>query len=490
MNIVRTTIFIVLLFSSWMMPAQSGIEWSPPVNVSTTDGDKSPVIAAFDDGEVATVWGKGAAIYFSRTVDGTFLDPVVIPTPGITESIYAFGGLDMVIHDNSIFISFESFADGLFQIRSIDGGLNFEVAQNIFDPPTGKWATLSALAISENGNPMVSAILENTDETDARIVLIRSLDGGDTYEAEVIASEPARGDFVCECCTPDLITKGDDIWIVFRNNSNNLRDMWVSKSSDGGATFTEAIDVDETNWVINACPISGPKIAAMAGDSLISVWSSGADGSNKIYYSTLDGVHMEKGSEVNIPRLNANSFQSYPTVAGANDTVGMVWEESGFGANAGELIFALSKNGTTDLILNAANITQAPGSQRYPSLVFLNGVFHLFNTNGNGGLEYRRGRVSDVSAVENQSVRSMCFNLMEQPVEGGIIKLSTVCENRSEIIKAKLYDVLGNKIKEWHLNPSNNNHRLPVGSISTGMYILVLDINRESNVLNVIIQNN
>ena len=60
--------------------------------------------------------------------------------------------------------------------------------------------------------------------------------------------------------------------LFFRNNDNNLRDIWVSRSSNSGLDFTEATDVDDTDWVINACPISGPQMAQLAGDSLITAW--------------------------------------------------------------------------------------------------------------------------------------------------------------------------------------------------------------------------
>ncbi|MEZ4952345.1 MAG: hypothetical protein R2825_02055 [Saprospiraceae bacterium] len=37
------------------------------------------------------------------------------------------------------------------------------------------------------------------------------------------------------------------------------RDMWVSHSDRWRPQLTEATDVDDTDWVISACPISGPK---------------------------------------------------------------------------------------------------------------------------------------------------------------------------------------------------------------------------------------
>ena len=51
------------------------------------------------------------------------------------------------------------------------------------------------------------------------------------------------------------------MYIAFRNNDNNLRDIWLTRSTDGGDSFSSAFDVDETDWIVSACPSNGPHFA-------------------------------------------------------------------------------------------------------------------------------------------------------------------------------------------------------------------------------------
>ena len=225
--------FIAFLLCNCVnLKGQVGIEWSDPIDVSITSGNKSPVVGILENGTPALTWGNGSKILFTRMVDDAFITPIELSTGGNTPDIYSFGGIDMAIKGNQIFIVFENFGNGVFIIKSSDGGETFQAPVNVYDPAPGKWATLPSVTIDDSGNPLVSVILENTNETQGKHIMMRSMDAGATFGPPVIANEPAAGDFVCECCPADIYTQGENIWFIFRNNDNNLRDMWVCKSDN------------------------------------------------------------------------------------------------------------------------------------------------------------------------------------------------------------------------------------------------------------------
>ncbi|MFT5166750.1 MAG: hypothetical protein ACI8P3_001982 [Saprospiraceae bacterium] len=469
-------LFIALiLFAYSNLKAQTGMQWSAPIDVSITSGNKSPVVGILQNGSPALTWGNGSKILFTRMVDDAFITPIELSTGSVSPNIYSFGGIDMAIKDNQIFIVFENFDNGVFIIKSSDGGETFQNPVNVYDPAPGKWATLSSIAIDDSGNPLVSVILENTNETQGQYIMMRSSDAGATFSPPVVASAAAAGDYVCECCPSDIYTRGDDIWLIFRNNDNNLRDMWVCKSENSGDDFDSAVDVDATDWMLNACPIAGPKIAPLAGDSLITIWKSGGGGGSRVYISTLDGSTMEKGLELVLPQTNVNSFQGSANIAGARDTIGIVWEETGFGVNSTDLMFALSKNGSSDLVANIANITEAPSTQKFPSLVYADGVFHLFYTNGTG-LQYLKGIVSEVLSSPDQIQNTHCFELIENPITDGIIKFKNSCQTGTLAFNAQLVDLSGKIIYTWDNKTLNAANELNFDALQTptGIYLFTL----------------
>ncbi len=438
-RLVVTSLFITL-FSLAISAQTTDIVWSAPTPVAASSfGAASPKIGMLANGDLVAIWGKSGAspkIYFSRKVGDNFEAPVQLNTGSISPDIYGFGGLDLAVSGNKIFIVFENFGAGIHLLRSEDGGQTFLPPTNVFTPPTGDWTTLASVTADGQGNPIVSVIRELVNETNARYIVVRSTDGGASFLPPVVASEPANGEYVCECCPSDMVVAGDSMWLVFRNNDNNLRDIWVSRSTDAGATFDTATDVDESDWVLNACPISGPRLHNIGNDSLLAVWMSGATGLGRIYAATLHGSTMEKGWQFNLAPTNANSLQSFPSIAGSGDTLCLVWEESGFGGNAGEILYSFSTTGAAGLsTYTPAMVGEAsPGNQKYPDLLFKNGVYHLIYQTG-GALAYRRGPVAIVNSSTTPTPPRAGFGLLANPTSGFVqLKMQMTGEARFTLL--------------------------------------------------------
>jgi hypothetical protein len=459
--------------------AQTDVYWSTPIQVATsTFGAASPKIGMLANGDLVAIWGKSGSspkIYFTRKAGDNFEAPVQLNTGGISPDIYGFGGLDLAVSGNKIFIVFENFGAGIHLLRSEDGGHTFLPPTNVYTPPTGDWTTLASVTADGQGNPIVSVIRELVNETEARYIVVRSTDGGASFLPPVVASEPANGEYVCECCPSDMVVAGDSLWLVFRNNDNNLRDIWVSRSTDTGATFDTATDVDESDWVLNACPISGPRLHSIGNDSLLAVWMSGATGLGRIYAATLHGSTMEKGWQFNLTPTNANSLQSFPSIAGSGDTLCVVWEESGFGGNAGEILYSFSTTGAAGLsTYTPAMVGQAtPGNQKYPDLLFENGVFHLIYQTG-GALAYRRGPVAIVNSSTGPTPPKPGFELLTNPTSGHVlVKMQTIGEARFTLLDAN-----GQTAERWQQAATSKGEtlqlQLPV-AIPGGIYFLKME---------------
>jgi hypothetical protein len=470
LNVPKALVFFLALCLPKGVFSQNGLSWSPHVPIAAASfGDSSPRMALLADGTPVVVWGKPAAvsqIWCARWTGTGFSAPVLVNTGSVAPGIYEFGGLDVATAGQRVFVVFENFDQGIFLARSEDGGASWQSPVTVFATPAGMGNTISAISTDATGNPIVTFLLQTSSETDAHVHLARSTDGGLTFSSSTNASAPAGDNGqACECCYQDILTSGDDtVFVAFRANQDNLRDMWVTRSTDNAGAFDTACDVDAQDWTISACPFSGPRLARLAGDSLLAVWMSRGSGVTRVYASTLHGGTMSKGIEFGFPGSSgATAFnQNRPDVAGRQDTVAMVWEENGFFGTGQDLVCAFSTTGTGGLATNLAAMSGA-GAQQFPQLAYTNGVFHLLYVNSTLGLAYRQGTVVAPSSANEAIFGKNPVLVYPNPV-GDFLNLQTEVPIGSvEIIGVAGKSVLSSTIKQGEVQ---------VSGLSPGFYFL------------------
>ena len=70
---------------------------------------------------------------------------------------------------------------------------------------------------------------------------------------------------VCECCSTSAAETSEGMIVAFRNRSaTEVRDIYVSRFADGRWSVPAMVHAD--GWMIDACPINGPSIAARGRD--------------------------------------------------------------------------------------------------------------------------------------------------------------------------------------------------------------------------------
>jgi hypothetical protein len=466
-NLLSLKIWFILLFPS-LCQAQNGLVWSPVLPISTLSfGTASPRIALLSDGNPAAVWGTSNKIWFSKMVNGVFLAPLEVNTGGISPGIYDFGGLDIATSDEHVFVVFERFQQGIYCVRSDDNGASWLAPVTVFTNATGHGSTISSIAVDAVGNPMVSFLYELSNESNANVQLVRSLDAGLTFSVVSDASAPAGGDFVCECCYQDILPSGGDtVFVALRNNRSNIRDIWVTRSTDGGSIFDAVCDADAQDWQVNVCPFSGPRMLRMKGDSLLTVWMTKTTAGLRVFGSTLNMATMEKGWEFPLPQSGtiANYTQNHPDVAGNRDTIAMVWEETGFSGNQGqEIICAFSATGINGLSENRFNVSAASATQKFPQLTYKNGIFHLIYTDPSKGLVYRAGTV----VAPNTTMEAV---LNEVEIAPNPVFDNLHLKSNSEIGKIEIISMLG--ISVFQADFVGNEANLALSTLPTGVYFL------------------
>lgn len=80
-------------------------------------------------------------------------------------------------------------------------------------------------------------------------------------------------DLTCDCCNPVPIRLGDQLTVAYRDQEHTpdgtIRDVYAITSTDGGASFDEPVAVADDHWFLDGCPFSGPAIARVDDDLLV-----------------------------------------------------------------------------------------------------------------------------------------------------------------------------------------------------------------------------
>jgi hypothetical protein len=414
------------------------------------------------DGTPFVTWGVSSnppKIWGARFENGAFTTPVSVVQGSVAPDLFGFGGYDVAVSDSQIFVVFEQTQTGILLSRSDDGGLSFNPPTTIQSAVSGGYTTLASVVVDGSGNPVVSYIL---DKNGATYQVQRSTDGGLTFGDAVTANAPAAGEYVCECCTSDLLASGDFLWLVFRNNNQNQRDIWVSRSTDAAATFDVAADVDSTDWVVNVCPISGPRMAR-SYDQLVTAWMSKASGPGRVYLSTVQAGSMQSGEQLDFPPALPQTSQAQQDIAASGDTIVLAFVEK-----LKDIVVHYSTQGTAEMASQVSRIVTPNHALQYPSVAFRNGLVHLVYVDVSGDkVFYRTGNFSQISS--SREPHNAVDWLFPNPVSGWV----TLKNPGASILEIRVQDARGRIV------PTLNNTKLSgeelvlnLDNLPAGIYFL------------------
>ena len=115
----------------------------------------------------------------------------------------------------------------------------------------------------------------------------RSLDHNGVPGPEVLID-----DRVCDCCQTDVAVSRSGPVVVYRDRSEKeVRDIYFARLIEG--KWTEGAPVHRDGWVIPACPVNGPAVAARE-DEIVVAWFTGAENQRKakVAFSSDGGVNF------------------------------------------------------------------------------------------------------------------------------------------------------------------------------------------------------
>ncbi len=393
--------FVVLFLTSFAFSQE--LFWSAETEVASGYGNLRPRIALTSNNVPIIVWGGGTGaqpVYVSRLNGGAFSTPIAVSPSGINPYTANWTGPDIAAKGDSVWVIYDAELNSgfdVYNVTSTDAGVSFSDTVNISGySGLNRFASIGS---NVNGDIAASYMAHDANWTNPRYVVSNSADAGTTWQTPINASEALSGAEVCDCCPSEIILNGSNQALLFRDNNANLRDMWASFSADGGATFPIGGDVDDAEWVLNACPSSGAH-GAFINNSFYMVWMTGASGASKAMITTVDKSNAISTTNWGMPGVQQGS-QNYPRIAGEGNTIGVVYQEYISGSPGYECYFAYTFDGDSKLDSIALLNEQPLASQTNPDVVFADGVFHFVYQNGyTGGVTYRTAIVGSVGINE------------------------------------------------------------------------------------------
>lgn len=238
------------------------------------------------------------------------------------------------------------------------------------DPSGAASQSFYTLAVGPDG-AVYAAWLDGRDRGQGKsgssaLYIAKSTNRGQSFEKSVRVALN-----VCPCCRPSIaFTDAKTMYIGWRGVINDdIRDIFVSASTDGGATFSTPTRVAEDNWRINGCPHSGPSLATMGG-KLYTAWRTVTGDRGRVYIASSgdNGAHFSAKVEADAGLHDAN----HPQLLALEGSIGLVFQaREASGQNGWGKFDAYFRQIDQDGSLSPTQrLGHAAGSATYPTLLF------------------------------------------------------------------------------------------------------------------------
>lgn len=155
--------------------------------------------------------------------------------------------------------------------------------------------------------------------------IARSRDGGNSFGKSVLVSKPT-----CGCCGTKvaqgvggrLFATTRAQWEELKGSYDAVRDVFVSSSRDGGASWAKAVKIHDDRFKISACPDITSGLAVDSRGRLYAAWYTGTERHPGVFYA----VSSDEGKSFSKPlALLAGDWVPYGDVKLALDGNDNAW---------------------------------------------------------------------------------------------------------------------------------------------------------------------
>jgi hypothetical protein len=479
--------YFFLSFICGAIVASAQITWSPSVNVASSSySNLHPRVVTNRAGDPIVIWGRSSdeSVFISRLTGTTFSMPMKVNPSGMTIATASWMGPDIAAKGDTVYVVMKETPEMYdtnytYISRSVNAGLSFSAPVRV-DNIADSVSRFPVVTTDALGNPIVGFMKFDAAFGDARWVVSKSTDFGNTFSTDKKASGwSGSGALVCDCCPGSIVCSGSKVAMLYRDNLSNIRDMWGGISSNTGSTFTQGLGFDQGNWMLMSCPSSGPD-GTIIGDTLYTTYMSGATGDELVYTnrSSLSSLANSAGAAVT-GQFTGLTQQNYPRIASAGTAIATVWRQSVSGMDY--LISRFSNNvntGTYDMdTIAGSGVTNA-------DVTMVNGkIFVVWQDYNSGTVKYRMGTFATTTGI-SESRDALSFRIYPNPATSHL-NIQLPQELQAQDLKLTLTSVLGKEVLSQKLDPSQTD--ISLKELPAGVYFIRVDSGNRSSTQKIVI---
>jgi hypothetical protein len=379
-----------------------GSTFSTPKNISNTPGySEIPEIAVDSSGNINVVWWDNTPgyvdIFFSRSTDGgsTFSAPMNISNGMTLNSVSAQLAVDSTGNINVVWETDGNLVNqAIIFTRSTDGGTSFSTPKSISNGVNQSNIPQMAVDSSANINVVWWASVPTGQSDDTYFT--RSTDGGSTFSSPVNVSK----NNISQALFPEIaVDLNGNINVVWYEQLMGQYQVYFSRSTDGGSTFSTPLNISNDTG-----DASLPVITVDSSGDIGVVWIDTTPGNFDIFFSrSTDG-----GSTFSVPKNISNNpgFSGNPQiVVDSNGNINIIWGDETPGNR--DIFFSESSDGGSTFS-TPENISNDPGNSYLPEIALDSDnnidVVWYDNTPGNNSIFFDK-----IAPAVTLSTRSLSF---------------------------------------------------------------------------------
>ena len=324
----------LLFFLALCTGSFAQVNWEEAVDIADKSfGNKRPRIVLNANNEPLVIWSTSNELMYTKYGEGEFTTPIILHPDTMTSAGAFWMGPDIASQGDTVYVVYkqspEVEANKFVWIqRSFDGGVTFSPPIKVEDIGENS-SRFPTVTVDKNGHPIVGFMKYDASFSEPNWVVTRSNDFGTTFQSDVLSgihsSEVAEA---CDCCPGQLVAQDDYVAMLYRDNDEDIRDIYVGLSTDNGETFPKGMNVDKQDWMIMSCPSSGPD-GFILEDTLYSVFMNGGSGESRVYYSKSSLTNGDGGSGIDFtPNTQVITQQNYPRMANSGKQAAMVFRQT------------------------------------------------------------------------------------------------------------------------------------------------------------------
>lgn len=324
------SIILILVLNPLLIQFSSGQD--EPVNLSNTSGESIRVQLLVQGNDVYTVWSDDSIggvddVFFSKSSDGgkVFDEPINLSQ---NEGSSAFPRL--AVSESNVYVTWYDYSPGqsdIFFAKSNDGGKSFEV-NNISDTPMpsyNPWIVAISnyvyIVFNDGGR---SAVLElpngetrivDVSTGDEELVILVSQDYGETFEFTNLSNTPNKLSWNAR-----IKVSEPDVFVTWNDLVTNQSDVFFSKSSDYGKSFSKPINLSNSslNTVDSAIGVFE--------NNFYVVWNDMTKRSTNIFFAKSEDSGQTFGKPINLSNTSGTPIINRDgSLAVSDGIIFLVW---------------------------------------------------------------------------------------------------------------------------------------------------------------------